>query len=138
VPLPLRRLVSDWGQALCGIVDQAAHTRVPRRRGKAWEKAGEDEVGISTVVDGGDTAPALAHALGGEETVDQGVALADLVEVGTGMDADAGLATDVLTPFLGTYPGSVECRSARKGNSDWSAGELPIRVVADEETAECG
>lgn len=92
------------GQALCGIVDQAAHTRVPRCRGKAWEKAGEDEVGISTVVDGGDTAPALAHALGGEATVYQGVALADLVEVGTGMDADAGLATDVLTPFLGTYP----------------------------------
>jgi len=44
----------------------------------------------------------------------------------------------VLTPFLDTYPGSVECRSARKGNSDWSAGELSIRVVADEETAECG
>jgi len=42
----------------------------------------------------------------------------------------------VLTPFLDTYPISVECRSARKGNSDWSAGELPIRVVADEETAE--
>jgi len=40
----------------------------------------------------------------------------------------------VLTPFLGTYPGSVECRSARKGNR----GELPIRVVADEEIAECG
>ena len=44
----------------------------------------------------------------------------------------------VLTPFLDTYAGSVECRSARKGNSDWSVGELPIRVVADEETAECG
>ena len=44
----------------------------------------------------------------------------------------------VLTPFLDTYPGSVECRSARKGNSDWSAGELPIRVVADEEIAKCG
>ena len=44
----------------------------------------------------------------------------------------------VLTPFLDMYPGSVECRSARKGNSDWSVGELPIRVVADEETAECG
>ena len=44
----------------------------------------------------------------------------------------------VLTPFLDTYPGSVECRSARKGNSNWSAGELPMRVVADEETAECG
>jgi len=44
----------------------------------------------------------------------------------------------VLTPFLDTYPGSVECRSARKGNSDWSAGELPIRMVADEEIAECG
>ena len=44
----------------------------------------------------------------------------------------------VLTPFLDTYPGSVECRSARKGNSDWSAGELSIRMVADEEIAECG
>jgi len=44
----------------------------------------------------------------------------------------------LLTPFLDMYPGSVECRSARKGNSDWSAGELPIRVIADEETAECG
>jgi len=44
----------------------------------------------------------------------------------------------VLTPFLDTYPGSVECRSARKGSSDWSAGELPMRVVADEETVECG
>jgi len=43
----------------------------------------------------------------------------------------------VLTPFLDTYPGLVECRSARKGNSGWSAGELPIRVVADEEAAEC-
>jgi len=44
----------------------------------------------------------------------------------------------VLTPFLDTYPGSVECRSARKSNSDWSGGELPIRVVADEKIAECG
>jgi len=44
----------------------------------------------------------------------------------------------LLTPLLDTYPGSVECRLARKGNSDWSAGELPIRVVADEETAEYG
>jgi len=44
----------------------------------------------------------------------------------------------VLTPCLDTYPGSVESRSARKGKSDWSAGELPIRVVADEETAERG
>jgi hypothetical protein len=44
----------------------------------------------------------------------------------------------VLTPFLDTYSGSVECRSARKGNSDWSAGELPMRVVTDEETTECG
>ena len=43
----------------------------------------------------------------------------------------------LLTPFLDMYPGSVEYRSARRGNSDWSAGELPIRVVADEETAEC-
>jgi len=41
----------------------------------------------------------------------------------------------VLTKFLDTYPGSVECGSARKGNSDWSAGELPI---ADEKTVECG
>jgi hypothetical protein len=44
----------------------------------------------------------------------------------------------VLTPFLDTYPGSVECRSAKRGNSNWSAGELPMRVVADKETAECG
>ena len=44
----------------------------------------------------------------------------------------------VLTPFLDTYPRSVECRLARKGNSDWFAGELPIRVVADEETVERG
>jgi len=43
----------------------------------------------------------------------------------------------VLTPFLDTYPGSVECRSTRKGNSGWSAEELPMRVVADEEIAEC-
>jgi len=48
------------------------------------------------------------------------------------------LSNKVLTQFLDTYPGSVECRSARKGNSDWSVGELPIIVVADEETAECG
>ena len=44
----------------------------------------------------------------------------------------------VLTPFLDTYPGSVECRSARQGDSNWSAGELPMRMVVDEETAECG
>ena len=44
----------------------------------------------------------------------------------------------MLTPFLDTYPGSVEYRSARRGNSDWFAGELPIRVVADEDTVECG
>ena len=44
----------------------------------------------------------------------------------------------VLTSFLDTYPGSVECGSARWGNSNWSAGELPMRVVADEGTAECG
>jgi len=43
----------------------------------------------------------------------------------------------VLTPFWGTCPGSVEYRSARQGNSSWSAGELPMRVVADEETGEC-
>ena len=49
-----------------------------------------------------------------------------------------GLVRLVLTPFLDTYPGSVECRSARKGNSNWSAGELPMRVVTDEETTECG
>ena len=40
--------------------------------------------------------------------------------------------------FLDTYPGSVECGSARKGNSDWSVGKLPIRVDADEEAAGCG
>jgi len=44
----------------------------------------------------------------------------------------------VLAPFFDTYLGSVECRSARKGNSDWSAGELLMRVVTDEETTECG
>ena len=44
----------------------------------------------------------------------------------------------VLTPFLDTYPGSIECRSARQGNGNWSAEELPMRVVADEETAGCG
>ena len=44
----------------------------------------------------------------------------------------------VLTPFLDTYPGSVGCRSARNGKGDWSVEELPIRVVANEETAERG
>ena len=44
----------------------------------------------------------------------------------------------VLAPLLDTYPGSVECGSARKGNSDWSVGKLPIRVVADEEAVGCG
>jgi len=44
----------------------------------------------------------------------------------------------VLTPFLDTYLGSIECGSARQGSGHWSAGELPMRVVADEETAECG
>jgi len=44
----------------------------------------------------------------------------------------------VLTPFLDTHPGSVESGSARKGNSNWYAGELPMRVVTDEKTAECG
>ena len=49
-----------------------------------------------------------------------------------------GTTMVMLTPFLDTYPGSVECRSAKRGNSNWSAGELPMRVVADKETAECG
>ena len=44
----------------------------------------------------------------------------------------------VLTPFLDMYPGSVECGSARKGDSNWYAGELPMRVVADEKIAKCG
>jgi len=44
----------------------------------------------------------------------------------------------VLTPFLDTYPGLVEYRSARQGNGKWSAEELPMRVVTDEETAGCG
>ena len=44
----------------------------------------------------------------------------------------------VSTPFLDTYPESVECRSARWGSSNWSAVELLMRVVADEETAEYG
>ena len=43
----------------------------------------------------------------------------------------------VLTPFFDTYLGSVEYRLARLGNSNWSAGELPMKVVADEGTAEC-
>ena len=43
----------------------------------------------------------------------------------------------VLTPFLDTYPGSVECGSARWSNSNWSAEDLPMRVVADEGTVEC-
>jgi len=44
----------------------------------------------------------------------------------------------LLTPFFDTYLGSAECRSARWGNSDWSAGELPMRVVTDKGTVECG
>jgi len=44
----------------------------------------------------------------------------------------------VLTAFLGMCPRSVEYRSAGQGKSSWSAGELPMRVVADEETAGCG
>jgi hypothetical protein len=44
----------------------------------------------------------------------------------------------LLTPFLDTYPGSVECRSARCGSGNWSAKELPTRMVADEEIAEYG
>jgi len=44
----------------------------------------------------------------------------------------------VLTPFLDTYPGSVECGSARQGNGHWSVEELSMRAVADEKTAECG
>jgi len=44
----------------------------------------------------------------------------------------------VLTPFLDTYLGLVEYRSARQGNSNWSTEELPMRVVADEGTAGYG
>jgi len=44
----------------------------------------------------------------------------------------------VLTPFLDTYPGSVECRSAKQSNGYWSAEGLPMRAVADEKTAEYG
>jgi len=44
----------------------------------------------------------------------------------------------VLTLFLDTYPGSAECGSARQGNGHWPTGKLPMRVVADEKTAECG
>jgi len=44
----------------------------------------------------------------------------------------------VLTLFLDTYPGLVEYRSARQGNGNWSAEDLPMEVVADEETAGCG
>jgi len=42
----------------------------------------------------------------------------------------------VLTPFLDTYPGSVECGSARQGNGHWSAEGLPMRMVADGGVAE--
>ena len=48
------------------------------------------------------------------------------------------IGVHVLTPFLDTYPGSVEYRSARQGNGNWSAGELPMRMVADEEMVGCG
>ena len=44
----------------------------------------------------------------------------------------------VLTLLLDTYPGSVEYRLARKGNSNWSAGELPMKMVADGEAVGCG
>ena len=44
----------------------------------------------------------------------------------------------MLAPFLDTYPGSVECRSVRQGNSNWSAEELPMGVAADEETVGYG
>jgi len=32
--------------------------------------------------------------------------------------------TPLLTPFLDTYPGSVECRSARLGGNIWSAEDV--------------
>jgi len=44
----------------------------------------------------------------------------------------------VLIPFLYTYPGSIECGSARQSNGDWSTEEWLMRVVADKETAKCG
>ena len=44
----------------------------------------------------------------------------------------------LLTPFLGTCLGSVEYKSAGQGKGSWSAGKLPMKVVADEETAGCG
>jgi len=37
----------------------------------------------------------------------------------------------VLTPFLDTYPGLVEYRSARQSNGKWSAEELPMRRRLD-------
>ena len=43
----------------------------------------------------------------------------------------------MLTPFLGTCPGLVEYRSAGQGKGSWSAGELPMKMVADEETTGC-
>jgi len=48
------------------------------------------------------------------------------------------METPVLTLFLDTYPGSVECRSARQGDGYWSTEELPMRAVADEKTAKYG
>jgi len=39
---------------------------------------------------------------------------------------------------LDTYPGSVECGSARQSNGYWSAEGLPMRAVADEKTVEYG
>ena len=44
----------------------------------------------------------------------------------------------VLAPFLDTYPGSVECGSARQSNGYWSIEGLPMRAVADVKTAEYG
>jgi len=57
---------------------------------------------------------------------------------GASMISYSEIGGHVLTPFLDTYPGSVECGSARQGDGYWSAEELPIRAVADEKTAKYG
>ena len=44
----------------------------------------------------------------------------------------------VLAPFFDTYPGSVECGSARQSNGYWSVEGLPMRAVVDVRTAEYG
>jgi hypothetical protein len=42
----------------------------------------------------------------------------------------------VLTPFLDTYPGTCRVWIGRWSNGNWSAKELPMRIVTDEEMIE--